>query len=271
MALVSSGPGRGQLSPAGEKVQKDDSHHAGTEIARRRDAQAEAPPAGKAQGLVAGTHVVGLARPLAEAHGQQQAGRLEHAGHHGIGEPQADYKPCHTLNEVGADDDRAGFEPRELFRGRASVRHAQAHGDKAQRYAMIHQHFHKGRVQLHKPRVFQDQQQKARHDGNRHQALSDKAQLRPQEICQQNGPRDEAKLLYHIPERRVRRGIIHFNPPFPSTPDISSDIRPALPGADNIPRPASAPAALWTAPAPCPQCPKAESAPRRRPACRHIV
>ena len=197
---ILGGAGAADLAPAGEHVQDDDAHDAGHQIARRGDGQTEAAPAGKAQGLIAGADVVGLAGALAVAHGQQQAAGFEQAGHYGVGQQQGDHKADDPLGHIRADDDGAGLEPGQVPALLAGLRgHAQTHGDEAQRDAVVHQDLHQADVHPDKTHVAGDQQQETAQHRHGHQAFADEGQILAQKVRQKDGACDQPQLDDDVP------------------------------------------------------------------------
>ena len=212
LLLVRAAPGP-ELAPAREHIQDDDARDAGHEVARRRDREPEAAPAGEAQRLIARADVIGLAGALPVAHRQQQAGGLEERRHEGIGEQQRDQQAGDALDHVGADDDRAGLEPGELaalllFLGRD----AQAHGDETERDAVVDQDLHQLAVELHEADQLGQQQQEAGQHGDGHQASADEGELLAQEVCQQHGAGDETQLNDDVPQCLIGGRIVHRVP-----------------------------------------------------------
>ena len=185
---------------ARENVQDDNTHHAGDQVARCGNREAEAAPAGKPECLIGGAHIVRLTGALPIAHGQQQSCRLEEAGHQRVAQRERDHKAGDALNQIGADDQSAGFEPGPV--SAAAIprgRHAQTHGNKAQRDPVIDQNLHDLIVGRDDAGVLEDQQEKAGQNSHGHQALPDKAELLTQKIGKQDGASDQTELNDDVP------------------------------------------------------------------------
>ena len=197
-------PGAADLPPADKQVQNDDAHDAGHKIARRRDGKAEAAAAGKAQRLIAGADVVRLPRSLAVAHGEQEPRSPEQAGHDRAAQKDGDQQAGDALHQIRAHDDGAGLEPGHvagplfLFR-----RDAQAHGDKPESDAVVHQDLHHGLIQPDNADIFRDQQQEPGKNSDGHQAFSDEAELLAHHVRDQDGGGHQAELGDDVPERMV--------------------------------------------------------------------
>ena len=101
--------GFAKLPFARKNIQNNHAHNARHQISGCSDRQAEALPAGKPQGFIAGAHIVSLPGALAVAHRKQKARSLEKPRHQRIAQQKRDEKPRNTLNHIGADHNRTGF------------------------------------------------------------------------------------------------------------------------------------------------------------------
>ena len=180
-------------------------HDAGADIARGGYGKAEAPAARKAVGLIHHAYIVRLTGALTVAHGQQEARRLEEALFDRERQQHGYHEPDEALHEIRADYRRARLGAYRRLGALALLRHAEAHGYKAQSDAVIDERIHKLYIEeiLNAEALVEHYLHNEHHEacehGDRHKAPADEGYAPSEQVGGEHEHRDKSELEYRAP------------------------------------------------------------------------
>ena len=213
----------------GPSSQNPDTDGAGAKVTRCGNRHAVASSAGKTHAFISRADIVRLSGALTETHGQQQAGSLKNPRHKRR-QDHGDRKSGHSLNQIGADDDRPGLEarnapfPLSVLPDRAE-RFPERHGNKAHGNRMVNQCLQNLRIQVDQARFPGDQQQETCKHRCGHHSPADE----PKAVSQHQGHSQRqgynAQRNNQFPESMIGSGVIHDYISFFAGSSVSFPIR----------------------------------------------